>query len=161
MRNYKRTTDRGHASLDQMKLATDAVLTRGLSIRKAAKDFDINYRTLTRYVKVKRSTGDITRFGYNNNRKVFSDELEVLLVEYIKFGAKIYHAIAEVTIRKQSCVRQLNPPQKPKAGINLNTKFLKSVRQFQIDSTNTESQSEEQKKPAAKKKNRQMMMTLS
>ena len=62
MRTYKRQTDRGTFSREKILAAIDLVLVNGISIRKAATDEEVNYKTLSRYVKLKQS-GDQDRLN--------------------------------------------------------------------------------------------------
>jgi helix-turn-helix, Psq domain len=93
MRHHVRKTNRGEYSRDQMQIAVAAVLNSGLSIRESARVSDVNYKTLGRYVKLHQLKGDmgLSHVGYKTVRQVFSNELEVILVEYIKKAAQIYH----------------------------------------------------------------------
>jgi hypothetical protein len=51
MRTYKRRTDRGSTRPEVILQAVKAVRKHGKSIRNTAKDFDIPFRSLTRYCK--------------------------------------------------------------------------------------------------------------
>ena len=64
MRHYKRQTDRGKFPREAMLAAVEQV-DNGSSIRKAAADQGLYYKTLSRYVKVKSSSGtlDAASFG--------------------------------------------------------------------------------------------------
>jgi len=101
MRNFKRKTERGKISADVILRAARQVKNNGRSIRSVAAEFNINYRTLTRYcqkVSVEELTGENTvpRFsvGYQRNRQVFTDQQEQLLVEYLKKASYIYFGLS-------------------------------------------------------------------
>ena len=51
VRNYQRKTDRGTFTKEIMRAAVQTVLS-GTSVRKAAQEFDLSYKTLGRYVKL-------------------------------------------------------------------------------------------------------------
>ena len=42
-----------------MSLAVDAVINIGLSLRKAATEHNVNYKTLSRYVECKKKHGSL------------------------------------------------------------------------------------------------------
>ena len=100
MRHYVRHTDRGNFTKDMMLSAVQLVES-GASIRNAAKEKGVNYKTLSRYVKLKSSTGSLVtaKFGYSKGRQVFSNEMESLLVEYIVHAARIFHGLTITELR--------------------------------------------------------------
>jgi hypothetical protein len=100
MRHYKRHTERGNFPRSAMMSAVKLV-ENGCSIRKAAKENGVNYKTLSRYVKVKSSTGtlDNATFGYTKVRQVFSEALESLLVDYLVHAARIFHGLTITDLR--------------------------------------------------------------
>ena len=55
MRNYKCKTERGRYFKDAVEAAAEAVLKGGLSIRQSARENDINYKTLSRYIPIYKS----------------------------------------------------------------------------------------------------------
>lgn len=101
-RNRKRKTNRGQTSADVMMQAVKAV-GPGNSIRSVAQDYNINYRTLSRYCKKIKKKGDsaeVISVGYVKIRQVFSDAEENMLSEYIQRAADIYFGLTPVEIRK-------------------------------------------------------------
>ena len=70
MRNYKRQTDRGQFTRQQMQDAVTAVLAGG-SLRTTAARFDVNYKTLQRYARLQKNEGstDSASFGYKTENK--------------------------------------------------------------------------------------------
>ena len=88
----------GRATQDIMEAAVAAVLT-GLSLRRAASEYQVNYRTLLRYVKIHREKGSLEKVGYKKVRQVFPDEMEDDLVAYIKHAARIYNGVCPQELR--------------------------------------------------------------
>jgi DDE superfamily endonuclease/helix-turn-helix, Psq domain len=83
-----------------MQIAVSAVLISQLSVREAARINDVNYKTLGRYVKLHQAKGEIGQVGYKTIRAVFSVELELLLVDYIKKASQIYHGLTPKNVRE-------------------------------------------------------------
>lgn len=100
MRNRVRKTNRGQYSKDQMQMAIAAVLQSNQSIRESARVNGVNYKTLGRYVKLYQSKGNLDCVGYKGVRQIFNDDLEILLVDYIKKAAQIYHGLTPLNIRE-------------------------------------------------------------
>ena len=74
-RNYTRKSERGNAKPDEMLRAVRHMKSTGENIRKTAKSFGINYKTLSRYIKKfsdKKIKGKdsflTTTVGYTRNR---------------------------------------------------------------------------------------------
>lgn len=100
MRHRARKTNRAQFSKQQMTLAVLAVTQEKQSLREAARNHDVNYKTLSRYVKKHTASGDIAHVGYKKVRRVFSDDLEQLMTDYIKKAAQIYHGLTPKNIRE-------------------------------------------------------------
>ena len=90
-----------------MLAAVRKVKKEGLSIRKAAADYQINYRTLARYCKKipqdeiddQKIVRPSTTVGYFPNRKVFSDDDEKELKQYILQAADVYYGLTPKEIK--------------------------------------------------------------
>lgn len=94
-RNRVRKTDRGLTDISQYKQAYEEVLN-GKSARAAAKDFGLCHVSLLRY-KRKREEHDADSdshstvvMGYNSAKKVFSNEQETRIVDYINKATDMY-----------------------------------------------------------------------
>lgn len=100
MRHYIRHTERGTFPRSAMLSAVEMV-DNGCSIRKSAKENGVNYKTLSRYVKIKSSTGslDTATFGYVKSRQIFNSEFETLLVNYLVQAARIFHGVTIAELR--------------------------------------------------------------
>lgn len=107
VRNFQKKTEKGQASPDVLLRAVRLVKQNGSSIRKAATDFKINYRTLARYCK-KIPESEILdeqvvtpsiSVGYTKNHLVFEPELEIQLVEYILKASDIYFGLSPKEVR--------------------------------------------------------------
>ena len=100
MRSYIRHTDRGKFTRDSMLTAVQLV-ENGMSLRKAATAQGVNYKTLSRYVKVKSSGGNLgdASFGYVKTQQVFNDAMEADLVKYIIHASRIFHGLTLMELR--------------------------------------------------------------
>lgn len=109
VRTYKRKTNRASTTPHTMLKAVRQVLLFKKTIRAAAEEFGINYRTLARYcTKIPREEveGDAEHpscaVGFIGARQVFSAELEMELVSNILTSTNIYYALPPKAIRKLS-----------------------------------------------------------
>lgn len=109
VRTYKRKTNRASTTPDMMLKAVRQVLLFKKTIRTAAEEFGINYRTLARYcTKIPREEveGDAEHpscaVGFIGARQVFNTETEAELISYISRATDIYHSLPPKAIRKLS-----------------------------------------------------------
>lgn len=84
---YIRKTDRGMASDEIYELAFEEVTIRGQSLRNAAFSYNLNYMSLSRYIKKKQAFQDnetdvAPSMGYAHPT-VFTDDEENILCEYL------------------------------------------------------------------------------
>ena len=102
MRNYKRKTTKGTYCRQDMLQAVNSVLNDNKSLRTAAKDHSVNYKTLSRYVAAKKRAKDLTEddLGYKQPRIVFTKEIEEELVRYLIKGSKIFHGLTLKELRQ-------------------------------------------------------------
>ena len=78
-----------------------AVNLEGRSLRKAASDFGVNYKTLQRYVKLHQKDSNIEKatFRYTQKKRIFSDEQEQALLDYIIEASSIYYGLTLREVR--------------------------------------------------------------
>lgn len=107
VRNFKKKTERGVTPPEVMSSALKRVSQDGKSIRKTAKEFQINYRTLTRYCKKFKLGEDVNdnnnilqiSIGYSSPRRVFNEAAEQELVDYILGASNIYFGLSPKEVR--------------------------------------------------------------
>lgn len=103
VRHRKRKTNIGLTEEHVMFEAVKSVLNGGLSIKASAARYSIARTTLTRYVKKCKdlqidwdsaSVEDVPRLSPRyDNRKIFSDQQEVILCDYLQTCAKLHHGM--------------------------------------------------------------------
>jgi hypothetical protein len=98
VRNRVRKTNIGTVKEDWMKRAVQSVISGEMTLYRAATDFAIPKTTLFRYVqKLKKVNNcvDLVKFSPNYSvRKIFCDEEENLLVEYLLTASKLNHGLS-------------------------------------------------------------------
>jgi len=110
-RTNKRKTDRASYSSTDILEAVKKVTEEGSKVRRVAKDTGIDRMTLTRYIKKYNrpsgsghgeagSAGQLGPVGYWGNRKIFTDEEETLLTEYLKQSCQMYFGLTSEEVRK-------------------------------------------------------------
>ncbi|KAG1960135.1 uncharacterized protein LOC120466920 [Pimephales promelas] len=109
VRTYKRKTTRASTAPETMLKAVRQVLVFKKTIRGAAEEFGINYRTLARYcTKIPREEVEgaaehpSCSVGFIAARQVFSAALEAELVSYVLMATDVYHTLPPKAIRKLS-----------------------------------------------------------
>lgn len=141
MRTYKRKTTRGLTPPDVMTEAAKLVNKGERSCRSVAKDYEIDYSTLSRYCrKLKNSGSDNISVGYARAGRVFSDEQEKELAEYMKKAAKLYYGLTPKEVRSmafQYALRNnISCPLKwcdqERAGVDWFSGFLKRNKSLSI-----------------------------
>lgn len=99
MRTYNKKTERGTTPKEVIEEAVGRV-RNGSSVRAVAKDLQICYVTLSRYVKKAQETnGVLVSVGYAK-KSIFSREQTEELVKYLKYAAKIYFGLSPKEVRK-------------------------------------------------------------
>lgn len=95
-----RQTNRGTTSLQMMNDAVACVIENKRSIRSVAKQFGICHVSLYRFYKksLKTST-DVVSFGYKSHNRVFTDDEEAKLGDYIKYTSDLYYGLTTKTVR--------------------------------------------------------------
>lgn len=107
MRVYKRKTNRNTPPEDVLLRAAQAVKNNDqpISIRKAAEEYNIHYRTLARFCKKVTdedlaSGSSTVQMGYKKIRQVFTTDEELELENYIKKASDIYFGLTPKEVRK-------------------------------------------------------------
>lgn len=142
MRTYKKKTDRGSTSKEDMEEALNRVVQNKESIRSVAKALDICHVTLFRYVKkadVSEARIKLNSVGYNRS-PVFNDQQSASLVQYLKNASKIYFGLTPKEVRKLAYECALHYDikipnswkQNKCAGEDWLTNFLKKNRELSI-----------------------------
>lgn len=98
-RIYKRKTEKGTYSLEAINNAVQRILKNSEKIRKVADEIGIDKSTLCRYVKKTKAEQEITTVGYYGNRKIFNDQAEAELCDYLKNSARMYFGLTPVEVR--------------------------------------------------------------
>ena len=97
----KRVTNRG-VPLNILEQASNIIRDEGRRVTAVAKDFAICHTTLFRFHK-KRFTAEgsnkLPRAGYWTSRKVFSEDQEKNLREYLKRAAGLYYGLNPKEVR--------------------------------------------------------------
>lgn len=101
VRNRQRKTDKGTHSETSMREAVELVRD-GMSLRKAAELKNVNHITLYRYVKKNNSSDSVVSRMTPNyaNRKVFQEEHEKNLKEYIIICSKMCYGLDTIEARR-------------------------------------------------------------
>ncbi|KAJ3666433.1 hypothetical protein Zmor_001875 [Zophobas morio] len=105
VRTYKKKTDRYIPPADIFLRAARDIRNGISSIRKAAADYNINYKTLSRFCKKvtpEELANNITKvqMGYQKPRQVFSEEEEMQLENYLKKAADIYFGLTPKEVKR-------------------------------------------------------------
>ena len=103
MRTYKRKSTRGTYSRGTLEAAAASVVFGGLSIRKSATEYGVNYKTLRRYItKYKNNQFSLqgVPIGYVINSQVLTKDMVQNVADYVKKAAQIYHGITITDLRR-------------------------------------------------------------
>ena len=108
MRHYKRKSDRGKTPKADMEKAMEEVLLNKRPCRSVANEFDIPHVTLRRYCirygeNIKKDTPQnisLDKYGYFNNRFVFSAEHEKALTDYLLKASSLYYGLSVQEVRR-------------------------------------------------------------
>jgi transposase len=101
-RNRKRKTVRQPASEDRMKTAVIEVVEKGCPLQRAADIYNVKRTTLRRYVQKYKTAGgaENVRFvPHYDCRRIFTDEQEQLLADYLITAAKHHYGLSPATTR--------------------------------------------------------------
>jgi len=102
VRTYSRKTDISTVSSSTMRLAAEAVVSRELSLCKAASKLEIAKTTLFRYVKKLKTAHDVNSVTFcpkYQARQVFTAEGEGMLVDYCLTASKLNYGLSPKQVR--------------------------------------------------------------
>src|ERR1043165_8488788 len=98
MRHHQRKTDRGSASKETLMDAAKEVIDNGASLRQTAKSHHVHYSTLCRYIQKVKSTREANMAmpnpGYQPNRKIFSEQQEKLIADYLVMAGNMCYGLS-------------------------------------------------------------------
>lgn len=108
VRHRQRKTDKGKVPDDVMRAAVRAVLNDKRSIRKVSEEFEIKKSTLARYVMKSKHVdwnadpmAEGVKFKPSYDvRRIFDEEEEVALKEYLTKAARLHHGLPPKEARK-------------------------------------------------------------
>ena len=78
------------------------VLDQGQKIKPTARELGLNYKTLGRYVALKRNSINIDnkQFGYSKvHKRILNDEQEQMLADYLIQASRIYYGLTKIEFR--------------------------------------------------------------
>lgn len=100
-RGRKRKTDKGSFSEETMRRAVMDVIENKMSLRQAAKEYDLKLTTLHRYItKTKTQGEDIRMAPKYRSRQVFSDAEEISLAQYMIQCSKMCYGKSTKDLRE-------------------------------------------------------------
>ncbi|GFO13403.1 tigger transposable element-derived protein 6-like protein [Plakobranchus ocellatus] len=108
VRAYIKETYSGTYSRQDKLNAVYDVISKGISLRKAAVEHHVNYNTLSRYIKAKKNSQDgaleFQRFGYQKTHLVFPEDLERQLVDSLLSvsASKIFHGLVQMDEQRKT-----------------------------------------------------------
>ncbi|KAK9878762.1 hypothetical protein WA026_023742 [Henosepilachna vigintioctopunctata] len=100
VRTYKKKSSRGNWSVESMKHAIDAGLSKSAGYRKAAQLHGVPQTTLERHVAKIRKGEVSLNSAPGNFKPVFSKQEEEELVRYLKDMEKLLFGLTTVVLRK-------------------------------------------------------------
>ncbi|KAJ8961305.1 hypothetical protein NQ314_005954 [Rhamnusium bicolor] len=98
-------TDRSSKDTSLYERAYDQIVTRHLSIRAAAKEYELSHVSLIRYKRKREAANTdhskaIVSMGYNSCNRIFTKKQETLMADYIIKAAQMYNGCSPKEIRK-------------------------------------------------------------
>lgn len=101
-RKYTRKSERGKYSDQDMQKAVDLVITNKMSLRAAAKQCGLNYKTVQRNVEKQKAAheGNVSFAPRHNHKQVFNNEEEQELADYIKDRSDLGYGLTILQVRE-------------------------------------------------------------
>lgn len=145
-RRNKRKTKRASFSTTDILAAVKQVVNDNSAIRKVARETGIDRMTLTRYLKkynhnhAEGGSEEVGPVGYWGNRRVFTDDEEALLSDYLQQSCRMYFGLTSEEVRrlayefayKNNKTLPLNWQEKCTAGIDWFQGFMKRHKEISL-----------------------------
>lgn len=117
VRNYIKKTRRAETPRHMKEQGVNEIISMRCSVRSAAKEIGLNNYALGHYVKQVEGMGSrYLNIGYRPSQRVFSDEQETVLQDYLVRAANIYFGLSpkDVRVLAYDCAFEIGvdvPPQ--------------------------------------------------
>lgn len=98
-RTSKRKTQCASYTTDAIHAAIVRIQQHGEKVRKVTRETGIDKSTLSRYVR-KSTDGIPVNIGYWGNKRVFTGDQEIELVDYLITSCKMYYSLAPIEVRR-------------------------------------------------------------
>ena len=104
-RTQVRKTTRGLIDTSVYQIAAEEVVNDNLSVRAGANKHNLCHVTLYRYIKKKEKYDNdgntsLPRVGYHSVKRVFTDEKEQVIGDYVIKASTLFYGLSPKDIRK-------------------------------------------------------------